>query len=52
MRIDATHLKTPHTPAFLHAALNSSVSGPGIVVAVFMHSSLSYLRWVAHSAKG
>jgi hypothetical protein len=38
------YLKTPQTPAFLHAAENMSVSGPGMVVAVAMHSSLSYLR--------
>jgi hypothetical protein len=42
--VPAAHLKTPQTPAFLHASENMFVSGPGMVVAVAMHSSLSYLR--------
>ena len=36
-------LKTPHVFAFLHAAPNASVSGPGIVVAVANISALSYM---------
>lgn len=44
--------KTPQTPACLHASPKASVSGPGMVVAVAIISSLSYMMpWVEYSGK-